>query len=271
MVTVGQRTLDVVNLHNSGIPITDIAKQLGMTPSSVEKRLRSYKKIQAGGWAHKKTIQDPRWNTDNIKEGFERFIEENGRLPTTYEIDDCSYLPSSRQLQRRFGGLGNLREALGYGKILFNTGDYRKEKQKVFRLRGADAEDELEKMLADIFGPLFVHSEQRFAGTRNRVDFVVHAKDITLAMDVFTTDDRRTFVKNIAVKVPKYLTFPTDIPLFFVLWGDNLSQKEIDSILSKNIAVGSLPSLRVVNTSTLFEYLEGLEPLTPPEGYKPLQ
>ena len=51
--------------------------------------------------------------TVNRKEGFERFVQENGRLPSAVEIDAIDYLPSSRLIQRKFGGLERLRGALG--------------------------------------------------------------------------------------------------------------------------------------------------------------
>ena len=50
------------------------------------------------------------WTTERIKDGFERFRKENGRLPIASEIDSLEYLPSARQIQRKFGGLEKLRE-----------------------------------------------------------------------------------------------------------------------------------------------------------------
>ncbi len=52
------------------------------------------------------------WNLENIKSAIERFNVENGRYPTAQDFDSCSYLPWSRQLQRRFGGLVELRKLL---------------------------------------------------------------------------------------------------------------------------------------------------------------
>ncbi|OHA45886.1 MAG: hypothetical protein A3A80_04405 [Candidatus Terrybacteria bacterium RIFCSPLOWO2_01_FULL_44_24] len=47
------------------------------------------------------------WDLEKIKQGFDLFYKENGRYPTTFDVDDYKYLPSSRQIQRNFGGLKN--------------------------------------------------------------------------------------------------------------------------------------------------------------------
>lgn len=47
------------------------------------------------------------WTEEKIKIGFDRFFQENGRLPRSHEIDNLSYLPSSRLIQIKFNGLEN--------------------------------------------------------------------------------------------------------------------------------------------------------------------
>ena len=67
------------------------------------------------------------WTLEKIREGFERFRVEHGRLPIAPEIDKLDYLPSSRQIQRKFGGLEKLRADLGYEDTHFGRGTYRSE------------------------------------------------------------------------------------------------------------------------------------------------
>ena len=270
MASIGQRTLDVVNLYNSGMPIIDIAKKLEVSPSNVEERLRSYKRFKAGA-SPKKHVNMPLWTIQNLKLGFDRFIGENGHLPSAYEVDDCPYLPSARHIQRQFGGLGQLREELGYGKVLFNSGANRREILKITGPRGADAEDQLEEILIKRFGKLFVHSEQRFGGSRYRVDFVIYTKNITVGIDVFATNnDSRLIVKNIVIKLPKYINYPITSPLFFLVWNNEISQKNLDDIVARITKYNNLKMVRAVTLKTLLEYLSSLEPLKLPEGYKSL-
>lgn len=65
------------------------------------------------------------WTIEKIKEGFERFEKENGRLPRALEVDSISYLPSARQIQRAFGGLVELRKLIGYEDNNFSAGKHR--------------------------------------------------------------------------------------------------------------------------------------------------
>ena len=265
MVTIGSKTKEIGDLYNAGLTIEEIARRFQISKRGVEKRLNSYKKLSLG--LYPAVEIEPRWTLQMVKEGFDRFLAEHGRLPTAYEVDDTSYLPSSRQIQRRFGGLSALREQLGYKDVHFGKGKHRRDIQARSGLRGGNAEDELERLLIDRFGELFVHSERRFGDNRNRVDFVVYARDKVVGIDVFATDDKRTLIKNIGVKMPKYINFPSNIPLFFVVWGDGLTQEEIDIATKNTSKLASYPSLRVVNSSSLLNYLATLSPLTNPDGY----
>jgi hypothetical protein len=277
---IDQRTLDVANLYNEGMPIIEIGKQLGMTPLSVEKRMRTYKRFQSGNWKYNKKTVSPlsntpsssaeTWTIENLKTGFERFISENGRPPTAYDIDDCDYLPSSRHMQRKYGGLGKLRELLGYGNIVFNAGDSRRETLKITGIRGTNAEDKVEEILIEKFGRVYVHSEQRYGGSRKRVDFVVYAKGITFAIDVFATEDIRMLGKNIDVKLPKYKSFPSTSPLIFLLISDVITQDDINKVVDSRQSWKKYQKFTVVTLESLIKLMEKSNPLPLPDGYKPI-
>ena len=59
-------------------------------------------------------VKNPQWTAEKIKEGFDRFIKEKGRLPKSAEIDELNYLPNRKFIERNFGGLEKLRGELGY-------------------------------------------------------------------------------------------------------------------------------------------------------------
>ena len=100
------------------------------------------------------------WSIQKIKEGFEKFERDNGRLPTAPEIDKLDYLPSSRQIQRKFGGLEKLRQVLGYKDTNFGRGAFRSEIANRVNRRGRDVEIQLEKILSNKFNEVFVHTEK---------------------------------------------------------------------------------------------------------------
>ncbi len=55
----------------------------------------------------------PTWSSQRIHEALVRFTQLHGRYPTAHEIDDHPDFPSSKHIQRRFGGLIRIRQALG--------------------------------------------------------------------------------------------------------------------------------------------------------------
>ena len=128
-----------------------------------------------------------KWSLDNIKLGFEKFEKEYGRLPTAIEIDKVKYLPSSRQIQRLFGGLPNIRKLLGYTDIHFGAGTYRANIGKNVNIRGREGEIMIKNFLIQKFHTPFVHIERPLEeSTKSRLDFYVYSPSGNFAVDVFT-------------------------------------------------------------------------------------
>ena len=170
------------------------------------------------------------WSIKKIKDGFERFRIEHSRLPTSPEIDKLDYLPSSRQIQRKFGGLEKLRGILGYEDTHFGRGKYRSDIATRTNVKGRDTELALEKILREKFGEVFVHTERIFDDSKNRVDFYIYTADGNFGIDVFYTDTMRDLQKNINNKIDKYLKFPGK--LFFVVGNGAFTQSELDAYMT---------------------------------------
>lgn len=276
MVSVGAKTREIARLFESGVNIEEIASIHGITSSGVIKRLRSFKKMQLGAPGPKNTnnaLFDNgddifTWSLENIKIGFDKFIETNGRLPSADEVDMISYLPSSRQIQRRFGGLRTLRAQLGYEDVDFASGANRSNIQKSSRVRANQAEREFYKWLVNRFGEPFVHAEKEYGDIRNRADFLVFAKNLTVGIDVFATITIRTLRKNVDIKAKKYTSFPNRLPLLFVVWGEEFNQGDINQVCKTHLT--RLPNLRVVTARVAYEKLSKIEPLEIPEGFVPM-
>lgn len=196
------------------------------------------------------------WSIEKIKEGFERFRVEHSRLPTSPEIDKLDYLPSSRQIQRKFGGLEKLRAALGYEDVHFGKGAYRSNIASRTNIKGRDTELALEKVLREKFGEVFVHTERIFDESKNRVDFYIYTPDGDFGVDVFYTDTIRDLQKNINIKIDKYQNFPGK--LFLVVGNGIFTQTELDNyMVNKKKA---LPKDTVI--STLEKLNEVIRPMT---------
>ncbi len=107
-----------------------------------------------------KTGPSIKWTESIIRAGVERFIIEEGRPPTAVDFDGTPYLPSSRQVQRAFGGLAALRQQLGYVDLDFTKGQLRGEIAVRAGKRGMAAENVLEPILVAKFGEAYVHTQK---------------------------------------------------------------------------------------------------------------
>jgi hypothetical protein len=86
---------------------------------------------------------DDRWNLQNLKDGFEYFFELYNRYPTVKEIDTFEYLPTSRTIQRSFGGLMSLRKELGLDSPTnFSSGVTRSNKAREVDKRAKKYEED---------------------------------------------------------------------------------------------------------------------------------
>jgi hypothetical protein len=170
------------------------------------------------------------WTIEKIKEGFDRFLLENGRLPIAPEIDSLDYLPSSRQIQRKFGGLEKLRTIIGYTDTHFGRGSFRREISNKTGVKGRSTEIELEKILKEKFGEVFVHTEKIFEDLKYRVDFYVYSPDGNFGVDVFYTETMRDLQKNINIKINKYQKFPCQ--LFLVVGNDEFKQESLNEYMA---------------------------------------
>jgi hypothetical protein len=193
------------------------------------------------------------WTIEKIKEGFERFRNEHGRLPLAPEIDQLIYLPSSRNIQKRFGGLAKLRSQLGYEHSHFGRGIFRSKIATRVNSRGRNVELTLEKILRDKFGEVFVHTEKIFDASKNRVDFYVYSPDGNFGIDVFYTETMRYLQSNINIKMNKYHKFP--LRLFLVVANETFKQKDLEQYAKSKIKPLS-PTTKIVTMKTFLDVIK---------------
>ncbi|MEK9172000.1 MAG: hypothetical protein AAB782_02085 [Patescibacteria group bacterium] len=193
------------------------------------------------------------WTIEKIKEGFERFRNEYGRLPMAPEIDKLEYLPSSRWIQKKLGGLEKLRSQLGYQDIHFGKGVFRSKIATRVNNRGRNVELALEKILREKFGEVFVHTERIFDTSKNRVDFYVYSPDGNFGIDIFYTETMRYLQSNINIKINKYHNFP--LQLFLVVANKNFRQEDLDKYANLKIKPMS-QTTKIVTLETLLNFLK---------------
>jgi hypothetical protein len=170
-----------------------------------------------------------RWTLELIKAGFDEFHNLNGRWPTALEIDSFKLLPSSRQIQRKWRGLTNLRALLNLPVLDYTKGDIRSEIAREIGIRGKNHEGIIGHFLIEYFGEVFVHGEKPFANRHHRVDFLVYAKGYSFGIDVFYPSDIGNMSRIIALKQESYKDFPFD--LYFISANDQIKQESIEKLM----------------------------------------
>lgn len=204
------------------------------------------------------------WDIEQIRAGFARFKKEHGHYPTGPEMDRYDHLPSSRQIQRRFGGLRKLRSELGLETTDFGRGIHRSKTASRVGARGREWEDRMERLLVARFGEIYVHREQPIL-QKVYADFVVYAKKKTIAVDVFTADSLASFVVNLRIKLLTYKDIGPRLPLRLVCVSNEVSARDIEIHLQRKKS--AIPGNVVVQTwDDFFRYVETLESLEAPDG-----
>ena len=176
------------------------------------------------------------WQIDDLKKGFEMFRTMHGHYPASHEIDTFEHLPSSRSIQRRFGGLVNVRKHLDL-KTSFDlrTGEHSSNRAKTINARAHKIEKEIYDYLVYAFGVEFVHREHFFTDDRRtQTDFFVYCKQGNFSVDVFFPSDKRNFIGCLNSKMNTYKNAPViQYPVIFLQMNENISRKEIEDILKR--------------------------------------
>lgn len=154
-----------------------------------------------------------------IKEDFDCFFKEKGYYPTTQEIDNSGYMTSSRTMQRRYGGVKEVRKILGLPITDYTRGESRSEMTRMCFERGISTEGKTEDILKEYFPIQTIHRQAVYA-EKYRCDFLVYNKTNNLYIDVFYTEKIDNFNSIINIKLNKYSVLK-DNPILLVVDGLN--------------------------------------------------
>lgn len=202
------------------------------------------------------------YKIEEIKNGFDKFYLENGHYPSAVELDNCSYLPSARQIQRRFNGLPNLKLKLGINKedIHYGRGKFRSKIAKRSNSIGFAAEKELGDILIKYFGEPFVHLEKPISNSkRTRFDFFIYSKSINFGADVFCSETKRNIQVNINSKINNYKDVNTLI--YFVVANRDIDQKLLDQISLSKPHKPLPKNIKLITLSNFIKFTKKLTPL----------
>jgi uncharacterized short protein YbdD (DUF466 family) len=176
------------------------------------------------------------WTIEKISAGFEKFKKEHDRYPTALEIDSYAHLPSSKQLQRRFGGLIEIRKQLKLdGPTDFTKGAHSSERARMIGKRAHKVEKGIYDYLVNLFGKPFVHREYFFTDDhRTRTDFFIYCKNGNFSVDVFYPKDKKNLIGCLNSKMKTYgYAIMINYPVIFLMMNEEITAEEINDILER--------------------------------------
>jgi hypothetical protein len=173
------------------------------------------------------------WNLEKIREAVIRFKNEHRRNPRSGDFVTCEYLPSARQIERRFGGMEKLRKDLNLeGPFNFTKGEHRSNVAKQIITKSYKIEEEFYNYLLTIYPAINIHEQKRLRPGNVASDFFIYtSKDDDYAIDVFQAQDLYTLRGTINIKVKRYRLI-SNFNVYFVVIGD-FRQEDIDEQMSK--------------------------------------
>ncbi|MBI4158064.1 MAG: hypothetical protein HY505_00350 [Candidatus Yanofskybacteria bacterium] len=174
-----------------------------------------------------------KWTLEKIKYGLDEFHKTNNRYPSALEVDEYPLLPSSRQIQRKYRGLTELRKSLGFPDedLDYTKGKVRSDLAKVIGERGKSFEKEIYALLVNKFGEIFVHQQKPFNNYKSRADFFIYAKDHKFGIDVFYPKDLHSFVCCVNIKEKTYMN--PDFEMIFLSINPDINQSLINKFISR--------------------------------------
>ena len=193
------------------------------------------------------------WTDDELLSGFRKYFEVYKRYPTALEIDAFEFLPTSRSIQRSYGGLVAIRKKLKIGDVIdYTKGAYRSKKASVAYKRAQDYEKLFYEYLISKVPEVRVHEHKIIRPGNVACDFFVYTGDTRgIAIDLFYTDEVRSISSIVNTKIKTYKN-AIRYPIYFVLMCDNrVDQKKVDAItLNRKIL---LPDNITVTTEQHFK------------------
>ena len=191
----------------------------------------------------KKGNQKP-WTLEELSLGFQHFHNEYKRYPTASEVDTYPYLPSARSIERRFGGLVELRRKLKLEtQFDLRSGKHSAERASKINSRAHSVESRVYEFLQSIFGKEFIHREYFFTDDkRTRADFFIYDTQEGFCVDVFYPSDRRNLIGCLNSKLLKYHSeYMRQYPVIFLQMNEDIPQETLDTLVQnkkKNLSDG---------------------------------
>lgn len=173
-----------------------------------------------------------KWTLEDIRIGIEHYKSIFGNYPSTLDFDKVDYLPSSRLIQRNFGGIIKLRELLGLNTAAdYTKGEYRSVIASKTYKNSIKYEEEFYNYLISKIPEISVHEHKILRPGNICCDFFIYTDQKNgIVIDIFYAQDIFSLARIIIIKTKRYIGLK--YPIYFVLVGNRaIPQHQIDMLV----------------------------------------
>ena len=197
-----------------------------------------------------------KWTEESVKSAIQTFINKNGREPEHNDFLEHESLPHPRVLQRRFGGMKNVRTSLGITPS-FREGKIRADKAitalKASRRMEAELFNELYKKYDTDFetGNIvqvtrqfqyqqYIPDGKYYANTSVDMAVSFRNKKHVMMIDVFHPSNKNSLQGCVNIKKAKVEKYPVCLTsgythkLLFVCTNKDITQEDIEKYVKKH-------------------------------------
>lgn len=196
--------------------------------------------------------QGTEWTKAEILAGLAYFFKLNERYPTAREIDNFEYLPSSRSIQRKYGGLVLLRkELIPESHSNYTAGVYRSEMASKTYKRAALYEEEFYRFLCENFEPIAIHEHKIIRPGNVASDYFLYLSETKgIVIDLFYAQDIHSFGGIVNIKLKRYSALPYKT-IFISVGNERLDIEHVRNFLKRRKL--PLPKNIFVDTESNFK------------------
>ena len=198
--------------------------------------------------------KEDQWTIEKIQVSVTQFIKANDKEPTAKDFKSSNNLPTARQIQRRFGGLKEIRHQLGLSIKDHTTGLTRSIKAKqclhTSRLQEADLFNQLYKKYHNTSGTGFYVTRQfayqqfdekllTYHNITTDICIDDRVKKHHILIDLFNPQDIESAQGCVRVKKNKIKEHPVSLfnsthEVLFLCMNPELDQEVLDTRITKS-------------------------------------
>lgn len=168
-----------------------------------------------------------------VKQEWQNFHSQYGRLPTTEEMKKRADLTDSRTIYYHLGPVRELRKQLGYGDVDFGRGELRSAISSKVTHRSINDEKELYGWLCEEFDKRDVVTQPyyKYPESQRRADYGVYTRVMDLVLvDIFYAQDVNSVRGSLNSKL-RVLPDGVEGQVVYVCTNPNIGQDTINGLI----------------------------------------